>query len=70
MFGLKLKFLRRKNKTEPQVPQEDYGILVFENTSEVIQAENVLKSAGWPVKVMGPPPGNPERNVIWSSSFP
>lgn len=34
----------------------DRGILVFENTSEVIQAENQLKKAGWPVKVMGPPP--------------
>lgn len=32
------------------------GLLVFENTSEVIQAENVLKSAGWAVRVMGPPP--------------
>lgn len=34
----------------------DRGILVFENTSEVIQAERVLKKAGWPVRVMGPPP--------------
>ncbi|MBC2735604.1 MAG: DUF3343 domain-containing protein [Desulfobacteraceae bacterium] len=34
----------------------DRGLLVFENTSEVIQAENVLKKAGWPVRVMGPPP--------------
>ena len=32
------------------------GLLVFENTSEVIQAENVLKKVGWPVSVMGPPP--------------
>ena len=32
------------------------GLLVFENTSEVIQAENVLKTAGWTVNVMGPPP--------------
>lgn len=29
---------------------------MFENTSEVIQAENVLKKASWPVQVMGPPP--------------
>jgi hypothetical protein len=36
--------------------QADRGFLVFENTSEVIQAENLLKSAGWPVRVMGPPP--------------
>ncbi|WP_343217721.1 DUF3343 domain-containing protein [Desulfatitalea alkaliphila] len=34
----------------------DRGFLVFENTSEVIQAENLLKAAGWPVQVMGPPP--------------
>jgi hypothetical protein len=34
----------------------DRGILVFDNTSEVIQAENQLKKDGWPVKVMGPPP--------------
>ena len=32
------------------------GLLVFENTSEVIQAENRLKKAGWAVRVMGPPP--------------
>ncbi len=32
------------------------GILVFENTSDVIQAENVLKKTGRPVRVMGPPP--------------
>lgn len=34
----------------------DRGILVFENTSEVIQAEAALKKAGWRVRVMGPPP--------------
>ncbi|WP_319407697.1 DUF3343 domain-containing protein [uncultured Desulfosarcina sp.] len=37
-------------------PRADRGILIFENTSEVIQAENCLKAAGWPVRVMGPPP--------------
>jgi hypothetical protein len=37
-------------------PSADRGILVFENTSDVIQAENVLKKSGWPVRVMGPPP--------------
>ena len=35
---------------------QDRGILVFENTTEVIRAENVLKSAGLKIKVMGPPP--------------
>ena len=34
----------------------DRGIMVFENTSEVIQAENVLKKEGWEIRVMGPPP--------------
>lgn len=34
----------------------DRAILVFANTSEVIQAENVLKKAGWRLKVKGPPP--------------
>jgi hypothetical protein len=32
------------------------GLLVFENTSEVIQAERVLKAKGWKIRVMGPPP--------------
>jgi len=32
------------------------GILVFENTSEVIRAENILKKNGWQIKVVGPPP--------------
>lgn len=32
------------------------GILVFESTSDVIQAEKVLKKMGWSVRVMGPPP--------------
>lgn len=32
------------------------GILVFSNTSEVIQAEKLLKKEGFHLKVMGPPP--------------
>lgn len=32
------------------------GILVFENTSEVIRAEQRLRDGGLPVRVMGPPP--------------
>lgn len=55
-----LSFLKRKNKStakaETQTQFADRGILVFENTSEVIQAENLLKSAGWRIRVMGPPP--------------
>lgn len=52
--------LRRKNKkSQPSRGRShsaDRGFLVFENTSEVIQAENQLKSAGWKIRVMGPPP--------------
>ncbi len=48
---------RTIKKTKPAVVhQEDRGFLVFENTSEVIQAENLLKQEGWTVQVMGPPP--------------
>jgi len=34
----------------------DRGIMVFENTGEVIQAERALKGDGWTIRVMGPPP--------------
>jgi hypothetical protein len=50
----------KKKKPTPNKKQRgvsaDLGILVFENTSDVIQAENALKQAGWSVRVMGPPP--------------
>jgi hypothetical protein len=50
----------KKRKPKPNKKAQDtsagLGILVFENTSEVIQAENVLKKAGWSIRVMGPPP--------------
>jgi hypothetical protein len=49
-----LSVLRKKKASKE--PQRDRGILVFENTSEVIRAENALKGAGWNVKVKGPPP--------------
>jgi hypothetical protein len=32
------------------------GILVFHHTSDVIQAESLLKQAQLPIRVMGPPP--------------
>lgn len=52
-----LDFLRNKPRKAPSVAGgADRGILVFENTSEVIRAERVLKKAGWNVRVMGPPP--------------
>jgi hypothetical protein len=34
----------------------DRGFLVFENTSDVIQAENILRRSGRSIRVMGPPP--------------
>lgn len=49
--------LLKKDKTHSQTKTHlDRGMLVFENTSEVIQAEKALKAEGWPVRVMGPPP--------------
>jgi len=49
-----LGFLKKKQPSKELY--RDRGILVFENTSEVIRAENALKAAGWEVKVKGPPP--------------
>lgn len=47
-------------KGEPELPNRkesaDRGILIFENTSEVIRAENALKADGRAIRVMGPPP--------------
>lgn len=55
MLGF-LKKRKPKLNQKPQGASADLGILVFENTSDVIQAENVLKRAGWSIRVMGPPP--------------
>jgi len=51
-----LGFLKKKTPRAAGSRPEDRGILVFENTSEVIRAENTLKADGWEIKVMGPPP--------------
>jgi|LGVF01.1.fsa_nt_gb hypothetical protein len=40
----------------PASDDQGRGILVFENTSEVIRAETLLKGQGWEIRVMGPPP--------------
>ena len=47
-----------KAKPDPSAAGKgvDRGLLVFDNTSEVIRAEGVLKREGWPIRVMGPPP--------------
>jgi hypothetical protein len=49
-------FKHRESKDSPGFQNLDRGILVFENTSEVIRAESVLKAEGWNIRVMGPPP--------------
>jgi len=52
-----LGFLSQRKADDPSRGTiADLGILVFENTSEVIRAESVLKHDGWEVRVMGPPP--------------
>ncbi len=52
-----LDFLKHKDaKASAEMQNLDRGILVFENTSEVIRAESVLKAEGWKIRVMGPPP--------------
>jgi hypothetical protein len=49
-------FKRKKTKDSKPFRQSERGLLVFENTSEVIRAENILKAEGWKIRVMGPPP--------------
>jgi hypothetical protein len=49
-------FSRFKKKILPEKKMNDRGILIFENTSEVIRAENILKQSGLQIRVMGPPP--------------
>jgi hypothetical protein len=55
LFGFKKKATAEVDNATPE-NQVERGILVFENTSEVIQAETLLKKAGWTIRVMGPPP--------------
>ena len=55
-MGLFKFFRNKKSKVPPEYLNWDRGILVFENTSEVIRAENTLKAEGWEIRVMGPPP--------------
>jgi hypothetical protein len=51
-------FFNKKKTGVSKEPEnrQGRGILVFDNTSEVIRAENALKAKGWKIKVMGPPP--------------
>ena len=49
-------FKRRHGESSAGRATGDRGLLIFENTSEVIRAESILKSEGWEIRVMGPPP--------------
>jgi hypothetical protein len=49
-------FKKKRSYSFVGTGNQDRGILVFENTSEVIRAENVLKAKGWNIRVKGPPP--------------
>ena len=51
-----LGFLRKNQPELERGKKQTSAFLVFENTSEVIQAENLLKKMGWEIRVMGPPP--------------
>lgn len=51
-----LRFLKRGKRKASDKQGVDRGFLVFENTSEVIRAEDALKAEGWKIRVMGPPP--------------
>ncbi len=51
-----LKEIFSSGQSSESIEQTDRGILVFENTSEVIQAEKLLKQGKWDIRVMGPPP--------------
>lgn len=47
---------RRAESSAPEADRVGRGIMVFEQTGEVIRAENLLRGEGWAVRVMGPPP--------------
>lgn len=49
-----IKRLLKTNYREKEVFSR--ALLIFENTSEVIKAENLLKKEGYKIRVVGPPP--------------
>jgi len=53
---LAFKIFKRKKRDVPKKKSPDRGFLSFQNTSEVIKAESLLKKNGWEVRVMAPPP--------------
>ncbi len=46
----------KRNKKDKTNQSSQKALLIFENTSEVIQAEKILQTQGYKVKVVGPPP--------------
>lgn len=48
--------LKRRKKGASRKRNPDRGFLAFENTSEVIRAETLIRANGWKVNVMAPPP--------------
>ena len=56
-MGFRDLFTRRRQAGQNETyASAGRGIMVFDNTSEVIRAENVLKQNGWRIRVKGPPP--------------
>ena len=56
MAKLFSKLFKKKKSEYGARENADRGFLVFDNTTEVIQAEGILKETGMEVRVMGPPP--------------
>ena len=54
--GILFKLKLFKEKKQDNLSRAELGILVFENTSEVISAQKILKTNDWEIRVMGPPP--------------
>uniref|UniRef100_A0A7C4ENU8 DUF3343 domain-containing protein n=1 Tax=Thermodesulfovibrio aggregans TaxID=86166 RepID=A0A7C4ENU8_9BACT len=50
-----MKVLKKFIRTDKKRFFTDRGILIFDNTSDVIKAENILKLGGFNIKVVGPP---------------
>jgi len=55
LFGFLKKKIGQQPKKGGASARSDRGILVFENTSEVIHAERILKRESTHIRVMGPP---------------
>lgn len=49
-------FKKKRPAKDPERSEVSCGILVFENTSEVIKAERLIKEQGFCIKLKGPPP--------------